>query len=204
MATLTVITPTKGRPSLSATIASVTPQLEHGDELIVVADLAHGPHPYARGLCRLAQDGCRGKVVYAELAVEGSQYGNAQRDFGLKLAGGSHLAFLDDDDVWTDDAGALIHEAIDLQPHYVHVFKAEWGPGHHAHGTILWKEPHFVEGQIGTPMVVWPRHHAMPRWMDSNERGVVSDFGWMSAALGATRIGWHPRIVATVRPEAQA
>lgn len=33
---LSIIVPTSGRPTLTATLASVTPQLEHGDELMVI------------------------------------------------------------------------------------------------------------------------------------------------------------------------
>lgn len=203
MATLSVILPTCGRPTLSASIACLLPQLEAGDELLVVGDEAQGRQPYARGLCRLALGETRGSVVYVATDVPGSVFGNGQRDAGLRIAKGSHLCFLDDDDVYRPEALSRFRDAADLAPHAVHVFKAEWGPGHHAHGYVLWRDRAFVEQNVATPMVVYPNDRGhMPLWMDSNDRGTVSDFGWMVTALGTRRVEWHEKLVATVRPEA--
>lgn len=199
MATVTVIVPTKGRQSLSATIASVLPELRREDELLVAADGAHAPHPYARGLCSLAQGESAGRVVYLEKAVEGSVFGNGQRDAGLRHVYTSHVAFLDDDDVYEPGALDAFHDAAEDDPDAVHVFKARWGAGHHWQG-VLWADREFREQNVGTCQVLWPWRHDMPRWMDFNERGIVSDFGWMRAALGDAPIVWHDALVATVRP----
>ena len=197
MATLTLITPTCGRTTLRNVAASVVGQLRRGDEWILVAD---GPQPFAQTVARKARLLTAANVVYAEVKHATSQFGNAQRDFALRIARGSHLCFLDDDDVWRTGAGEAFRTAATEQPDAVHIFKAEWGPGHHWQG-ILWRREAFEESNVGTPMLLIPNRPSLPLWMAWNARGTVSDFAWMQAARGARDVCWHPRLVATVRPE---
>lgn len=195
--TLSVITPTCGRSSLRATAASVLPQLRSGDEWILVGD---GDQPYARTISVKARELTPAKVVYIEAAHATSQFGNAQRDVAVRIAKGTHLCFLDDDDIWNPGAGDHFRSAATEQPDAVHVFKATWGPGHHWHGT-LWREPVFMESNVGTPMVCIPNRPSLPLWMAWNRLGIVSDFAWLQAAVGGRRIDWHCQNIATVRPE---
>lgn len=196
MATLTVITPTVGRDSLRDTAASLVPQLRPGDEWILVSD---GAQPFVQAIGRQARTLTPARIVLADVRHSTSQFGNAQRDLALGVAKGSHLCFLDDDDVWEPGARDHFAAAADQQPGAVHVFRARWGDGHHWHG-ILWKEQVFEQGNVGTPMVCYPNQRPLPKWMSWNHAGAVSDFGWMRAALGAHEIVWHREIVATVRP----
>lgn len=196
---LMVVCPTRGLSSLTATIASVVDQLEDDDRLIVVCDSINGNPVCARAI---VSDFQPANIDYLEYGVPGSRFGNGQRDRGLAFAAGrsSHVALLDDDDEWTFGALDRIRERVGDDTSHAHVFRAEWGTGHHWHGT-LWAEPVFRVGNVGTPMLVLPNRPYARSWMDSNDAGIVSDFGWMSAAVGeCDGIRWHSDVIATVRP----
>lgn len=198
-ATLSVIMPTCGRPTLARAISSVVDQLEHGDELIVVGDGEQDVSAETVGDFQPAS------VFYVETQRPGSVFGNWQRDWGMELAAGrsSHLAFLDDDDCYVPGALDVIRDALieSFDHQEAHIFRAEWGPGHHAHGVVLWADREVREANVATPMVVLPNRPYARSWWDFNERGIVSDFGFLSAAIGeCAGVRWRPEIVATIRP----
>lgn len=197
---VTVVMPTVGRPTLRRAIASVVDQLEYGDELIVVGDSTVDHQAWD-----VVAEFQPAQLFYVEAHRPGSVFGNAQRDFGMQLAAGrsSHLMFLDDNDVWTHGALDTVRWAIDRvgDDRAAHVFKARWGAGHHAHGTVLWRDTVVAEGNVGTPMVVLPNRPYQRSWWDFNGRGVVSDFGFLSAAVGeCSGAMFHTPVIATVRP----
>lgn len=194
-----VVMPTLGRPTLTSTVISVVDQLEDDDRLVVVCDTINGNPVCARAI---VSDFQPANIDYLECGVPGSRFGNAQRDRGLAFATGrsTHLAFLDDDDAWTFGAIDRIRERVSDDESHAHVFRADWGPGHHWHGT-LWTEREFRVGNVGTPMLVVPNRPYVRSWMDGNGLGVVSDFGWMSAAVGELDgVCWWEDVVAVVRP----
>lgn len=197
MVSLSVIVPTVGRHTLHGTIDSVIPDLQPGDELLVIGD---GVQPIARRAAENARALTSGGVLYGEIANPVSVYGNAQRDLGVTIADNSHLCFIDDDDRYMPGALNVIRDRVGEAPDAAHVFRAEWGSGHHAAGTVLWETPELRTGNVGTPMVVLPRNAGLPRWMAFNDRGTVSDYGWISAAVAGLELVWHEEIVARVRP----
>lgn len=198
---LTVVTPTIGRATLAATAESVLSQLGPDDEWIVVADAERKD---ARGLlwnaAWPAKSHGKARFTWSYSREDGSRYGNRQRDHALSLVRTSHVCFLDDDDVYEPGTLDLFREWAHDAPEAVHVGRARWGPGHHAHGMTLWRDEEFRLMNVGTPMVLFPFASNMPRWMDFNAQGITSDFGWMEAAAEGREIKWHTEIVATVRP----
>lgn len=201
MPSISVVTATIGRASLAATAESVLSQLAPEDEWIVVADAERKD---ARGLlwnaAWTAKSNGNARFTWSYSREDGSRFGNCQRDHALSLVRTSHVAFVDDDDVFRPGALALFRQWIAEHPEAVHVGKAEWGTGHHAAGTVLWDQPEFAQGNVATCMVIYPLTPTMPRWMAHNSKGVVSDYGWMQAAAEGREIKFHPEIVATVRP----
>jgi glycosyltransferase involved in cell wall biosynthesis len=193
---VSVVMPTVGRPSLWAAVASVVDQLEDDDELIVVGDGRQG------AAASVVEDFQPARLTYVEASAPGSAFGNAQRDAGMAIANGSHLMFLDDDDAWRHGALERVRDA--LQCHCdanAHIFKAEWGPGHHAHGVTLWADEEVRVQNIATPMVVLPNRCYARSWMDGNAAGVVSDWWFLSTAIGeCAGVVWHTDVIATVRP----
>ena len=190
--------PTIGRPSLRAAIASVVDALEDDDELIVVGD---GRQDYAADVVESFQPA---NIVYIEASLEGSCFGNAQRDAGTALARGYFLCYLDDDDVYVHGALDEIRRCVGDDRLHAHIFKARWGPGHHAHGWQAWTDQVVRETNVCTPMVCLPNRPYAKSWMDSNDRGrngITSDYGFLSAAIGeCDGVEWHDALVAVVRP----
>ena len=194
--TVTVVMPTVGRPSLERAIASVVDQLEDSDELLVIGD---GERPVAADVVAGFQPA---PVTYVECLRPGSVFGNAQRDFGMQLAYGrsSHLMFLDDDDVYVHGGFDVVRRELEFNPNSAHIFRARWGPRHHAFGVELWQDQVVREQNIATPMVVLPNRYYDCSWWQFNARGVVSDFGFLAAALGQCSVAWHTDVIAVVRP----
>ena len=198
MTSFSVVMPTLGRPSLRAAISSVVDALEDDDELIVVGD---GRQDYAADVVEAFQPA---NIVYIEASMDGSVFGNAQRDAGMALARGDFLCWLDDDDVYVHGALDEIRRCIGDDRTHAHIFKALWGAGHHAQGTVLWADREVREQNIATPMVVLPNRPYQRSWMDSNDHGrngITSDYGFLSAAIGECEgARWRDPVVAVVRP----
>lgn len=198
MTSLAVIIPTVGRASLADALRSLE-GLEPGDQVIVVGD---GPQGQAEQIFfRQRRDGW----LYLEVSVDPpSSYGNAQRDAAMAIATTDWLCFLDDDDVYTPGALATVRQSVAAQPGRPHIFRMRFGPGHHAHGLVLWQQPEVWASNIGTPMVVLPNRRYETSWMQHDRpgrQGWTSDFGFLSGAIAeAGDPVWRREIVATVRP----
>jgi GT2 family glycosyltransferase len=139
MATLSVVIPTLGRPSLERTLASCA----EADEVIVVLDRARGATLLP---CQLPEG-----TVYLE-GSWGVTGGHAGRAAGIELANGTHLAFMDDDDVYAPGAIALMKEAACDVPV---IFRM----AHYHHG-ILWADQEVRFGNVSTQMYVVPNDPA--------------------------------------------
>lgn len=181
---LTVVTPTVARESLRKTLASIAPQLEPGDEHIVIGD---GPQPAAAAMC--AEFGARylcGPVSHS--------YGTAQRDYGIANASGEYIAFCDDDDVLTPDALATVRAAIAEHPGVPLLFRMS-AP----FLGLLWADREVREGNVGTPMLVTPRYADLPKWHDG-ERPYTADHRFIKRVTDAHGVVWRKEIICIVRP----
>ena len=197
MTSFTVVMPTLGRPTLKQAISSVVDQLEDDDLLVVVGDGEQDVSAETVGDFQPAN------VFYVETQRPGSVFGNWQRDFGMELSAGrsDFWCFLDDDDVWVPGALDRIRVGVGWDRSHAHIFRARWGAGHHAYGTVLWAEPVVREQNVATPMCVLPNRPYRSTWWDFNGRGIVSDYGFLSAAIGeCDGVCWHEDVVAVVRP----
>lgn len=199
---LSIIVPTCGRATLARTLASIDEQLERGDEVIVVGD---GEQPRARDIA--ADMGAGDGTWWYDETPRSGCYGNAQRDWGIEVAMGTHLLFMDDDDEYLPGALDVVRAATAEAPDAAHVFRMRFGPGHpvwHARGPdyTLWVEPAVRPQNVGTPMVALPcRPGRLPRWSEGDGAGVYSDFAFLRRALA--RFGppvWHEDVIAVVRP----
>lgn len=196
MPTLSIIIPTCGRATLAATLFSLQ-GLEPDDQVIVVAD---GWQPNARETFTAAE-GRVGEWRYLEVGCDRSVFGNFQRDCGMAEATGDLLLFIDDDDVYSPGALTAVRRSAEAAPGKPLIFRARWGAGHHAGGAELWHTRRVVVGNVGTPMVALPRLRYGACWMDGNDRGIVSDFEFLSAAIAqAGDPVWCDDLIAVVRP----
>lgn len=138
---LSLIIPTLGRPTLLRALRSVVPQLFCRDEVIVVGD---GEQPVAREIAREFH-----QVVYLE--TEGTScWGHAERNLGMKKATGTHLAFLDDDDVWLPGARSHIEAASAAFRDQPVFFRMEHGE------RTIWVEKEVRYCNISTQMYLFP------------------------------------------------
>lgn len=97
--TVSVVVATCGRPSLARTLASITPQLGPGDEVVVVRDGT-------------------------------GDSGNTPRNDAMRRCRGSHLLFLDDDDLSIPGALDAVRRAAAAHPGKVLLFRMRRGAPH--------------------------------------------------------------------------
>jgi len=116
-------------------------------------------------------------------------WGGPQRNHGMRVATGTHLAFMDDDDAYTREAGDAIRNAVRREPDRVHVFRMR-------NGDKLYSGP-IGSGSVGTPMFVVPRE-PVGQW--TNRYGDDFDFITETMRLRGDEPVYDDTIVATVRP----
>lgn len=150
--TLSIVVPTKGRPTLARALESVAGQLGEGDEMLVK--------------CRT------------------TRWGNATRDELVPKATGSHLWWLDDDDMAAPDALDTIRRHVSEDPGTIHVFRMRYEnerkPGW---PIVLWQAPEFRLCNVGGPMCVVPNvREALGEW--------AHDLTYTEAGPGACG-DWH-------------
>jgi hypothetical protein len=138
---LSIIIPTLGRKTLGRALSSVVREIRPEDQVIVVGD---GPQPAAReSVSKLIS------VEYYE--TEPSKcWGHAQRNLGMEKAIGTHLAFLDDDDVWLTGARRLIGETLKDHPERPIFFRMQH------RNSILWHTKRIAFANVSTQMYVFP------------------------------------------------
>src|SRR5262249_18574844 len=138
-------------------VDSIAPQLQAGDEHIVIAD---GPQNYERA--RNIHEG----------TVEGQpsgDWGNKLRDEATRMAKGKMLMFCDDDDIFTPDALHLVRTKCDRQRTRMHIFRMK-----SERDGLLWNYENLGSGNVGTPMFVLPNNPSrLARWQ--NPDGPFSD-----------------------------
>lgn len=189
--TLTVITPTIGRATLSDTARSVVGQLAPGDEWLIVGD---GAQANAAVLASQWPG-----VRYLETAHT-ANWGNVQRELGLRQASGSHVLFVDDDDVLVDGALAIIRQAVAEQPNVVHLFRCLFQAHRAIRDRVLWEEPRVRNCNVGTGMVTVPRDGLQASWVWPDAAAYEADYSFINQAVGQFGVAWHPEIVQIINP----
>lgn len=195
-----IVVPTVGRVSLSRTLESIARQdLRRGDEVLIVADgeqslprqsLPRVPRATVRVVC--LPDGPH------------RDSGGAARTAGMRHASGSHLLFMDDDDVYAPGAIATIRRAVESSPERAtHIFRLRFVEGEGRVGIVVWRTPKLVLGNVGTPMFCCRNDkHRLGQWRSypNNGRGQsCNDFNFISttcALQGDPQ--WHEDVVAEI------
>ena len=131
---LSIVIPTLGRPSLEAALESC----KDADEIVVVLDTSRG----GTIPCKLPQNAI---LLEGSFGVTG---GHAGRLHGMHHATGTHLAFFDDDDVYTPGAIEVMRTAAENVPT---IFRMD----HYSLG-VLWRTPVIEFGNVSTQMYVVP------------------------------------------------
>jgi glycosyltransferase involved in cell wall biosynthesis len=145
MPSISVVVPTCGRPTLQRALESVRPQMGTEDEIIVVGD---GKQPSARRTVVACNDK---RIRYFEHGPT-AFWGNAQRNFGTQLARGAYIAFLDDDDFYSETALSDIRKAAVEYPGQPMMFRIRF----HDPPFLKWREPVFADENISGGSFVVP------------------------------------------------
>lgn len=144
---LSIIIPTIGRPTLITILQEIAPQLDDGDEVIVVGD---GRQPDAERM----SGGFGSRVRYLEFESVHC-WGHPQRNWAMERATGSHLVFFDDDDAVKPNALDTIRHAVLQNPKSPLVFRMHYG------STILWRDRAVRCGNVSTQMFVVPNRKSL-------------------------------------------
>jgi hypothetical protein len=180
---LSVVIPTLGRPSLADTLASCA----DADEIVVVLDTARGTVELP---CPLPPN-----AVFAEGSF-GVTGGHAGRVHGIGLATGTHLAFMDDDDIYLPDAIDLMRTHACDRPV---IFRMD----HYNHG-ILWRDRTLEFGNVSTQMYVVPNDPGRLGSWEPHVPGLKEPGGdYTFIASTVEKMGdpvWREEIVAKLRP----
>jgi hypothetical protein len=166
--TLSIITATCGRDTLTRALASVAPQLGDGDELLVIRN-------------------------------DNAPKGNATRDEAIKRAAGTHLYWLDDDDVLADNALETIRLGVAEDPDTVHIFRMQGDLHRNGASEVLWAEPVVRFANVGGSQCVVPN---VPGKLGMWAGDAGGDFRFLTETLellGRDPI-FHPEVIAQIRP----
>jgi glycosyltransferase involved in cell wall biosynthesis len=190
---LSIIIPTCGRPSLYATLHSiVVGGVSKFDQIIVVGD---GPQPEAQRIVSTFIG--RLPFSYHETAPHHA-VGHPQRVFGMTKATGTHLMFMDDDDVYADGAIDLVRREVSTDPGKVFIFRMK-GLAKRLGYDLLWSEKRVGIGNIGTPMFVVPN---VPDRLGKWTYEYAGDFAFIESTVAKTGEGaveWREDVIALIR-----
>ncbi len=174
MVSLSIIVPTCGRSTLERTLTSIKAAGFHRrDQVIVVGD---GHQPKARAIA------LKWRTALATTYLETDPTrcaGHAQRNAAMKVASGSHLISIDDDDTYRPGALEAVRAAAELHPGRFLIFRMQSHTPRHPWGT-LWNYKGASLGNVGTPMMVAPNVKGkLGRWGDRYE----GDFDFLESTL---------------------
>lgn len=188
--TFSIIVPTIGRKTLQETLDSITPQRAADDEVIVVFDGKESEE-----VNRLAESH---SCLLANTGKRSYDAGSTPRNFGIDKARGDWLLFMDDDDIFTENALTIIRKVIVIpQQPTPHIFRMRC-----QNGIILWREPRLEYANVGTPMFVVPRLNGNETRWRSGDSGSGNDFAFIIETLSLRKQTpiWSEEIICLVRP----
>jgi len=133
MSCITFIVPTVGRPSLIKTLQSI--ETYPGDEILLVSNSFRVADP---------------RITYID-CPPGNDWGHTERTFATPQARCSYIAHIDDDDVYTPGARALMQDVIEKSPGRPAMFRMRF-----PNGITLWADKEITCGNVGTPMFLLP------------------------------------------------
>lgn len=145
-----------------------------------------------------AKDSCAGADEIIVIPDSTGDHGYTPRTEGIRRATGTHLAFLDDDDVYLPGAIELFRQAACERPV---IFRMD----HYDHG-ILWRKPELAFGNVSTQMFLVPNVPEQLGVWEAHDPSFAEPGGDFTFIKGcAAKMGepiWRKEIVAKLRPEA--
>jgi glycosyltransferase involved in cell wall biosynthesis len=174
-----VIVATTGRPTLERALRSL--ELSKGDEVLVVGE----DKPEIRGIAE--------KLSYRFIECPaGNDFGASERRVGIPEAKGTHLVFLDDDDIFLPGAFAAMRKACTDRPV---MFQMIWNDG-----RTLWETKEIKCGNFGTPCFVTPN---IPEKLGEWGLRYEGDYDFVVSTLALyppDSLIWEPTVIYQCRP----
>ena len=133
------------------------------------------------------------QVIVVQFDSPTGNWGNPERNEGMKKATCDYLAFIDDDDVYAPGAREIMDLAIqenhDENPI---LFKMRY-----PNGKVVWKKKWVKSGNVGSPMILVPnKKDKLPKW---DVRHRWADFQFINEwAWPAKGIMWRHEIIALI------
>lgn len=125
---------------------------------------------------------------------EDAPWGHAARNRQMARATGSHLLFMDDDDMYLEGALKLARTVAAWTPSRVHIFRMRYPDQ-----DVIWREHEVELGNVSTIMLMVPNEPGrLGEWGDRYE----GDFDFLTSTLelrGDAPV-WHEDVIAAVRP----
>lgn len=196
--TLSIVSPTQGRPTLERMLDSGVGQLRHGDEWLVVVDrhelgiadqraIAQRIVPYVYQVHSLSHDAGR------------HDFGHSQINHGMALASCDWLVHMDDDDVFIGGALDTIRRTIaSLNGPRPLLFRFE---SHFPRRPLIWQRAgQLAPGTVGGHCLVHPNiAGAIGRFTGRYE----GDYDAIRETidLWGGRVEWVDAVIARCRPE---
>jgi len=158
---LSIIIATVGRPTLLNALASLEPQITDADEVLVIPDFPrHGG------------------------------WGYVAHNKGARLATGSHLIWIGDDDDFLPGGLDIVREGVSRAPNSVHLFSIMQKPGVPTPRGTPADAANFASILTIQGGIVVPRHINMPLWRPEN--GADKLFAAQAVANSGFPAVWHP------------
>lgn len=183
-----LVVPTIGRPELERCLVSAIKSglKKDVDQLIVVTD---GPQHTAQKIVYSLRHSVNSICIPSD---PNHMYGHPQRNIGVKLATGTHIISIDDDDEYIGGAITYMRRKIEQSPDRVHLFRFNQSQGRGA----LWVERDVICGNVGTPMIAVPN---VPEKLSQFGYRYEGDFDFISETIerfgGEGNIVWDDAIL---------
>jgi hypothetical protein len=212
-ASLAVIVPTVGRPSIGVLLSALAPQTTAADRVLIVCD-----RPRRYDWCCVLVEGLRKQGAEGRWTVWDrdnlGHYGHPARnealDFLASLENRPDWVWsIDDDDMCAPDALDVIRTAVATEDAGWYAFAMIGGAGSHFDGVMIPNRGDYVlAGNIGTPMIVLPTTAASRFGLsvrkDLGREWEPGYWGDLEAAVALRdELGdpaWVDGVIATVRP----
>lgn len=206
--TISIVTPTQGRPTLERMIASGYGQLRQGDEWVIVIDSFAIPDSAYAGILDLVGRFVMGASASGPLLrVVGCDagrhdHGHSQINHGMAKARGDWLVHMDDDDVFTPYALDAIRATIATLPGPCPLlFRFE---AHFGRRPLIWQRAgQLAPGTVGGHGLVHPNiAGAIGRFTARYE----GDYDCIRETidLWGGRVEWVDAVIARCRPKESA
>lgn len=188
---LDIIIPTVGRDTLERTIGSITTNNGFNtktDRIYVISD----------GVLIKNLEKHKEYLTYKNLGPI-NDYGASQINLGIMSSSNPYVMFMDDDDVYTENALEIVKNTIYQMPEQYYIFKMAYGSK--MSNSVLWKKKEIKYQNVSTQMFCVHREGLgnIPPWNGrfGNDYDFISHYGQLNPNKKCI---WVDEIIAIYRP----